>query len=240
MPRRPRRGGRAGFPAATASVTRAGSAVATARVRCTRLSRVTTVATVAVLAGTGDVEALADVLQAAFWDDPIMQWLLPDEKHRSRRLAGLFRVVLRTHYITMRTVWTTPEQLGGALWAPPGHWKIPSAELLRAGPAMAASLGRRALPGMRFLENVDRQHPVEPHWYLGVLGTSPAHQGHGIGSALLEPVLQRCDDEGIPAYLESSKEQNIPFYCRHGFVVAGELSAPGGPTLWPMWRDPQG
>jgi hypothetical protein len=52
------------------------------------------------------------------------------------------------------------------------------------------------------------------------------------------PVLERCDREGEPAYLESSKEQNIPFYSRHGFEVTGQLDLPDGPSMWPMWREP--
>ncbi|MHB8467633.1 MAG: GNAT family N-acetyltransferase [Acidimicrobiales bacterium] len=199
-----------------------------------------TVATVAVPAGPGDIEALSDVLQAAFWDDPVMAWLLPSEKSRSRKLAGLFQVLMKAHYLSMRTTWTTADQVGGALWAPPGHWKIPNWDVFKAGPGLAVAMGLRSIPALRFLEVVDRQHPKEPHWYLGILGTSPAHQGKGVGSALMQPVLERCDREGVPAYLESSKETNIPFYSRHGFVLTGEISAPGGPTVWPMWREPQG
>jgi GNAT superfamily N-acetyltransferase len=89
------------------------------------------------------------------------------------------------------------------------------------------------------MTTVERQHPRSAHWYLAVLGTDPVHQGKGIGSALLAPVLERCDHEGIGAYLESSKNSNIPFYRRHGFEVTGEIPLPGGPSVWPMWRDPR-
>jgi hypothetical protein len=54
----------------------------------------------------------------------------------------------------------------------------------------------------------------------------------------MQPVLDTCDAEGIGAYLESSKESNVPFYERHGFRVTGEIVIPDGPTLWAMWRDP--
>ena len=64
-------------------------------------------------------------------------------------------------------------------------------------------------------------------------------QGKGVGTALLRPVLEHCDAEGIPCYLESSKERNVPFYRRHGFEVVEEVSLPDdGPMLWTMWREP--
>jgi hypothetical protein len=52
-------------------------------------------------------------------------------------------------------------------------------------------------------------------------------------------VLERCDAEGLPAYLESSKASNVPFYERFGFRVTQDLQlAPDAPTLYGMWREP--
>jgi ribosomal protein S18 acetylase RimI-like enzyme len=85
-----------------------------------------------------------------------------------------------------------------------------------------------------------RVHPQRPHWYLGGIGTDPPLQGSGIGTELMRSRLARCDAAGMPAYLESSKERNVPFYERHGFTVTRELRIPdGGPLLWLMWRDPR-
>ena len=64
--------------------------------------------------------------------------------------------------------------------------------------------------------------------------------GTGIGSALIAPVLEQCDRQGVLVYLESSKEVNIGFYQRHGFEVVREVQVPGGPLLWPMLRTPRG
>ncbi|HXQ44672.1 MAG TPA: GNAT family N-acetyltransferase [Acidimicrobiales bacterium] len=193
-----------------------------------------------VLATADDLPGVADALADAFFDDPVMSWILREEQSRSRRLAQLFGVQLRGHFLPLETVWTTPDRAGAALWAPPGHAIVPPMAMLRHAPAMVRALGRHTLRALRTLTHVERLHPKEPHWYLGVLGTRTSAQGHGIGSALLVPVLERCDTDGIPAYLESSKEANIAFYRRHGFEVTGEIALPfGGPTVWPMWRDPR-
>ncbi len=125
-----------------------------------------------------------------------------------------------------------------ALWAPPGHWKASFAETLRASPGYLRGFGLRVLANLRVLSAIQAAHPSAPHWYLEVLGTDPAHQGKGLGAAVLQPGLDRCDVEGLGAYLESSKEANVPFYARFGFEVTGEIVTPkGGPKVWLMWRE---
>jgi GNAT superfamily N-acetyltransferase len=89
------------------------------------------------------------------------------------------------------------------------------------------------------MQVLESHHPRAPHFYLGTIGTDPAVQGKGYGSALLEVVLKRCDDEAIPSYLESSKEQNLAFYHRHGYETIDEVFVPQTDTrLWLMWREP--
>ena len=82
-------------------------------------------------------------------------------------------------------------------------------------------------------------HPHEPHWYLNVVSTIPEQQGRGLGTAVLQPVLERCDADGARAYLESSNPRNLSLYRRNGFVDAGEIRLPDGPSLITMWRDPR-
>ncbi|MGH9030430.1 MAG: GNAT family N-acetyltransferase [Acidimicrobiales bacterium] len=192
------------------------------------------------LATTAEMKAIALSLSDAFFDDPVMSWMLDDDASRGRRLARLFGLLMRVHYLPLGTVWTTPANEGAALWAPPGHAILPTPTILRNSRAMLHALGHRSIRALRALSQVERLHPKEPHWYLGVLGTRTSLQGRGIGSAVLQPALERCDEEGVPAYLESSKYSNIAFYGRHGFEVTGEIRLPrGGPTVWPMWRDPR-
>ena len=80
----------------------------------------------------------------------------------------------------------------------------------------------------------------EPHYYLQSVGARQTAQGQGVGSALLKQVTPLCDRDGVPAYLESSSERNVPLYERHGFeVFHAEPVGDGGPTMWFMLRSPR-
>jgi ribosomal protein S18 acetylase RimI-like enzyme len=187
-------------------------------------------------ATTADIAAVSTTLARAFHDDPVMNFLIKNEN----RLRRFFAAELRHQAIPNGETWTTPDHLGAAIWAPPKKWRTTNRQMIRMLPATAPCLGARIPRGLRVLGVVEKKHPKEPHYYLATLGTHCDHQGKGVGSALIAPVLDRCDREGIPAYLESSKVENVPFYRRHGFEVTEEVQLPGGgPTLWLMWRNPK-
>ena len=191
-------------------------------------------------AATADVPGMAEALSLAFHDDPIMAWLFGDDEGRIVPSARRFFTFEGKRHLDHPTVFTNDAYDGAAYWDPPGHWKTPILRLMGMAPFMVQAMRHRivrALRGLGMIEKAHAQHPE--HYYLAVLGTRPDRQGNGVGSALMAPILQTCDAEGIGAYLESSKEANIPFYRRHGFEVVEELHLPKGPGLWPMWRDPR-
>ncbi|MEX2193845.1 MAG: GNAT family N-acetyltransferase [Thermoleophilaceae bacterium] len=188
-------------------------------------------------AGPSDVRALAAVLARAFHDDPVMSWVFAREATRPAWIRRYFRTRLRA-LLGGGEVYTTGDAAGAALWAPPEGWRFSLWETVALARFLPAT-GRRTARVLRGLEGVEHRHPETPHWYLAVLGTEPERQGEGIGSAVLAPMLEACDADEIPAYLESSKERNVAFYARHGFRVTEEVRLPGGPPLWLMWRDPR-
>lgn len=191
-------------------------------------------------ADANDARPLGFALARAFADDPVMRWLLPDDAARVARLPRLFAMELRDLFLPNDEVYTTRDLAGGALWAPPNRWRTPPANLLRALPRLIWTLRGRMRTAMECVSAIEHIHPREAHWYLGVVGTDPSHQRQGVGSALLAPVLERCDRDYVPAYLESSKESNLSFYRRLGFEVTRTLDLPhGGPRIWAMWREPR-
>lgn len=187
-----------------------------------------------------DVGALSRTLGRAFLDDPVMCWMLPDVEARRRKLPKLFSAMTRHHHLAHGGVEVVPDGAGGiggaAVWAPPGAWRATRVEELRAMPGLMWTFGRSLQRGLVIEEMMKKAHPEEPHWYLAFIGSDPDVRGKGYGQALMNSRLDRCDAEHAPAYLESSKPDNVPYYQRFGFEITGEITPPGGPTLIPMWR----
>jgi ribosomal protein S18 acetylase RimI-like enzyme len=186
-----------------------------------------------------DAPAIAAMLGRAFLDDPVAAWAWPREHLREHALRRFHTVRLR-QLLPDAEVWMSGDGSSAALWAPPERWRTTllqdAAHLVAFGHPLLAHRAPLVTYGWLGLA---RHHPADPaHYYLAVLGTDPASQGRGLGSAVLAPVLEQCDRHGIGAFLESSKESNIAFYARHGFRVLEEVWLPRGPRMWAMWRDP--
>ncbi len=188
----------------------------------------------------------AEALARAFDDDPLTNFLLPDPVHRPRVLTSTFAAQIHdglTHGEVL-AAFDGDVPVATAVWMPPEAWPMSAGRQIRIL-ASAMTPGVRALPaalraGPRFVRAmsiVERLHPDRPQWYLSLLGTDPRYQGRGAASRILAPVLQRCDAQGLPAYLETGTTRNLAWYGRHRFVMLEELRPlKKGPPLWTMER----
>lgn len=200
-----------------------------------RSTTANTVAPTVKTAKPADQAAVTDVVVLAFSTDPMARWSWPNPPAYLANFPRLVRAFGEKAFVH-GTAFYIENYLGAALWLPPG-----------VGPDEAAMMNLaqdsidRELQGDIFaiFEQMGRFHPSEPHWFLPLLAVDPAHQGKGYGSALLQPVLARCDRDKKLAYLESSNPRNIPLYERHGFKVLGSIQSGASPTVVPMLRKPR-
>jgi GNAT superfamily N-acetyltransferase len=167
-----------------------------------------------------------------------MSWLLPDDAVRGQRLERGFSLYLRRMWMPRELTFTTAGLVGGAAWMAPGAWHLSLARQLLMLPGMVRVFRGELARALRAFAVVESKHPREPHYYLHALGVAVEWQGRGLGSALMAPVLERCDVEGLGAYLEASSARSRMLYERHGFEVTEEFDLPDGPPLWRMWRTP--
>jgi hypothetical protein len=79
---------------------------------------------------------------------------------------------------------------------------------------------------MKREQKIKRFHPKTPFVYLWFIGVKPEFQGKGVGSKLLNEIIIESKALALPAYLETSTEQNVPWYYKHGFQQYHVLERP--------------
>jgi GNAT superfamily N-acetyltransferase len=192
------------------------------------------------VATASDIPGVVAMLVRAFEDDPVSNFMFTGNRRRRMGLHSFFTSQLRRQYMPHGHVYTTDDMSGAALWGPPGPARHGLQELLQLLPTAPFLLSPHSIRALGLMFEVESLHPKEPHWYLFTIGTAPERQGQGVGSALLRSMLGHIDELGDAAFLESSKEGNVPFYARFGFELIDELpSKSGSPPIWRMWREPR-
>jgi ribosomal protein S18 acetylase RimI-like enzyme len=178
------------------------------------------------------LEHATSVLTLAFSADPPTRWVFSDPYDYLTHFPEFVRALGGRAFEH-----DTADSLDGcaavALWLPPGAG--PDEEAL-AGLIQRAVSKNLLGDAFSIFEQMGGYHPAEPHWYLPFIGVDPARQGAGYGSELMKHMLERCDAERTPAYLENSNPRNIPFYERLGFERLGVIKAGTVPEIVPMLR----
>ena len=191
-------------------------------------------ATVRIAASTDKAPAV-DTVVLAFAADPVARWSWP---HSQQYLATMPRLVsaFGGRAFDLGSAYCTDAHAGVALWLPPGVHPDEDrlGELVET--TVSASIRHEVFS---VFEQMAKYHPTGPHWYLPLIGVDLAHQGNGLGDALMTYALQHCDRDHVPAYLESTNPRNITLYRRHGFEVLGTIQTGSSPPLVPMLRQPR-
>ena len=183
-----------------------------------------------------------EVLGRAFNTNPGFVWMFPDDKTRLAKLTWFMARGVKAGDRTGEVYTTSDTVEGAAVWLPPGRTRLSPIQMIAAGflPApLTLGMGSflRFMNAMNRFEHLHNEAMPGEHWYLMILGVDPPRQGQGIGSALLQPVLRKADEGGLPCYLETDKPEDVGFYQKHGFEVLIQENMPkGGPPFWTMRR----
>lgn len=193
-------------------------------------------------------DRIAAIWADAFEQDPLMRWVFSDDAVRRESLRRWWGFLLDRMPAGAELHGTRADGCV-AYWQPPLNkesqpssqdddgeisvWAVAFAAL------MSDLLGDLAPSRLEALAKMHQARLTEPHWYLSVLGTSPDQQSKGLGGKVLAPMLNRCDQTGELAYLESTNPANVGFYRRHGFEPVDEFVLGDGVLITPMARQPR-
>jgi GNAT superfamily N-acetyltransferase len=189
-----------------------------------------------------DIKPAALSLAKAFMDYPESVYFIPDEAKRRKKQPSIYRLFIKGAIAGGEVYATSPKMEGVAVWQMVnGH-----------GPAWRRGFSfswwwlslfddkqtkKRRNAYFEYLVAVRMRLAPERYWYLQALGVDPVCQGRGFSSRLLRPMLELMDREGLPCYLETQLEKNIPFYEHFGFRVVEEgIIAGSNIHYWTMIR----
>jgi ribosomal protein S18 acetylase RimI-like enzyme len=192
-----------------------------------------------------EAEQAAAIQGAAFVDDPLWRYLLPNDTQRARLIVPFFRPAFRLGIETGRAFGAGEPLAGVALWEYPGQAPVRVGSILRAGwlEALRWPIVRRlpaALPIFAQFERMQKQYAPTPHYYLQTIAVDPRAQGQGLASRLIRPFLTQADARRLPTYTETITPENVSLYQHYGFRVMEDYTVPGTELhLWAFVRPPQ-
>jgi ribosomal protein S18 acetylase RimI-like enzyme len=174
-----------------------------------------------------DVPKAATVLTQAFFEDPGIAFSFPDPNSRAKKLTIMWSMTIRDRIRYGEAYATSPAFEGVALWLPPNIGEMGVRRVFQALPIKKmGTLLSAAIHGSQVGIAMEKAHyevMQVPHYYLSTLGVDPVHQGKGLASKLIRPMLTRCNQEGIAIYLETATEKDVQLYLHYGFEVKKEF-----------------
>lgn len=192
------------------------------------------------------VGTAAEVLAGAFTADPWISYIFPgNTTSRSRRISRFFTPTIKAALAHGKVFATHPEMVGVAVALGPGTLDLFDEYITQTGfPELRHSVGddpfERAERHGKITQAVHRNVMPSEHWYLALLGVIQYNRRRGVGEALLRPILDQADLDGLGTYLETSQYRNLAFYERQGFAVVGHgIDDVGDLPYWGMAREPR-
>jgi len=184
-----------------------------------------------------DRDLVTTIITLAFATDPLWAKALQRADGSTRHHFAFWRLAI-DGALRYPWVWLTEGGEAAAVWIPPGGTEMSTEQEEVFVDLAREELGEGAESYLERLSRFAEAHPkTEPHYYLSLLGTHPAHRGRGIGMQLMAHNLAIIDAEHRASYLESSNPSNDGRYVSVGFETVGTFTFPGGePVVTTMWR----
>lgn len=189
-----------------------------------------------------DITAMVRVLADAFaHDDPIEEYVFPDESVRHRRAPRMLRAMITHRFLPAggaEVAELDGRIVGALLWYPNGYRPGGIREFL-AGPLFLAGMGSAVRRGIEVDRIMDRATPADPHLFLVYLGADPALQRSGVGRTLFASFSARAEHERV-AMCGICKDENVGYYEAFGGVRTGGIRVGiSGPEMNIMVRRPR-
>ena len=170
-----------------------------------------------------DKDLVVNILANSFADNLSVNYIIKQDSNKLQRIKGLMAYSFEICHL-YGDVFLTDDRKGCALIVFPDKKKTAVKSILLDVKLIFKCMGLLNIKkAMRREAMIKNNHPEGPMYYLWFIGVDATAQNKGIGSKLLEYVINQGISQNRKICLETSTLKNIPWYQKFGFEIYKEL-----------------
>jgi hypothetical protein len=170
-----------------------------------------------------DKQVVVDILTQSFATNQSVNYIVKAGKNRLGSIQYLMDYSFEVCYL-FGDVFLSEDKNACALVLYPDKKKTTLKSILLDAKLIFFSVGLKNIKKTLDREGaIKKIQPKELMYYLWFIGVDPDHQNKGIGTKLLNDLIQDSTLKKRPIYLETSTLKNLPWYQKMGFQVYQEL-----------------
>jgi ribosomal protein S18 acetylase RimI-like enzyme len=174
-------------------------------------------------AGNEDKDWIIETLTKSFIDNKSVNYIVTQDAERENRIKALMAYSFEMCRL-FGEVYVSDDKKACALILFPDYKKTTLKTLLLDAQLAFSAVGLTNISkAMQREAIINKQHPKGPLYYLWFIGVKPSEQGRGIGSKLLQEIINESVSQKRTICLETSTLKNVPWYNKQGFTVYNQL-----------------
>ncbi|MGN0030251.1 MAG: GNAT family N-acetyltransferase [Marinilabiliaceae bacterium] len=186
-----------------------------------------------------DKPRFADCSGEAYVGYPLFDWMFRGRSD-SERSHAIWNANYAAFTPSVIVYSDSAEVRGTAIFVRPGREPLSDLRFLLHSPRLLWPHMGRIVRYSLVCESVARHFRDERTWYLYDLAVKPQHQGKGVASRLLRPMLAYFDRIGANCFLETHDAKNVAMYEHFGFALVESPTLPhSGLRHYAMLRKPK-
>lgn len=173
-------------------------------------------------AGSNDKSLVIDILTKAFDTNKSTNYIVKQDAKRINRLEALMDYSFEMCH-RFGKVYLSDDKKGCALILYPDKKSTVKSVLLDLKLIVQAIGIENISKALKRESAIKAVQPKTPIYYLWFIGVDPEFKNKGIGTRLLNQLIDESVTENRPIYLETSTLINLPWYLKFGFEIYHEL-----------------
>lgn len=174
-------------------------------------------------AAYGDKVLVKNILSKSFDKNQSVNYIAQQDDLREKRIAALMDYSFEICF-NYGEVYLSDDNKACALVLYPDRKKTTFKSVLEDIKLLFNCIGLSNIgKAMKREAAIKKIQPNAPMYYLWFIGVDPDSQGTGIGTQLMNEVIEDSQGQSRPIYLETSTQRNLPWYKKFGFDVYSDL-----------------